>query len=143
MNYIDDFPSCKSTYATLRIYPRDLHPSKVTDKLNINPSDCSVANSPPRAGRQKVNGWFLSTKGVIHSRDSRRHIDFLLDMIEPKSKNLYELTSEGAKIDISCYWLSSSGNGGPLISPSQMKRLADLNIEVWWDVWFEGYGESA
>jgi hypothetical protein len=35
-------------------------------------------------------------------------------------------------------WDSKSGEGGPTISPVQMKRLAELGIELWFDVYFDG-----
>lgn len=36
-------------------------------------------------------------------------------------------------MDIACYWVSRSGHGGPTIPPPQMRRLADLNIELGFD----------
>src|SRR6187551_337836 len=36
-------------------------------------------------------------------------------------------------MDISCYWLSQSGHGGPTIPSTQMRRLVELNIELWFD----------
>jgi hypothetical protein len=46
------------------------------------------------------------------------------------------MLQEGFKIDITSFWVSTSGNGGPTISPYQMRRLADLEIEIWWDIYF-------
>ena len=133
MPYIDDYSACARTYATFRLYPGEASPSVVTRALGLVPTSVSVqGEKSPR----HVNGWFLSSQGVIESRDSRRHIDWLLDQVEPVAAELDALVLSGAKADISCFWESSSGNGGPMLSPEQMKRLCRLHLSVGWDVWF-------
>lgn len=133
MPYIDDYASCARTYATFRVYPGAVAPSAVTEALGLQPTRTSIqgVKSPLH-----VNGWFLSSKDVIESRDSRRHIDWLLDQIEPVASAIDALISSGAKADIFCFWESNSGNGGPELSPAQMSRLCRLNLSVGWDVWF-------
>lgn len=135
MKYIDNYRSCSRTYATLRIYPKSLHPSVITEMLQIEPTDISIKGGGPRG--KFVNGWFLSTKDILNSRDSRRHIDWLIDQIDQSADKIAYLFKNGTKIDICCYWGSKSGNGGPTLSPHQMKRLVKHNIEVWWDVYLE------
>lgn len=80
-----------------------------------------------------LNGWFLTSEDHVDSLDSGRHINWLLDRIEPAATALRELQEKGCEMDISCYWLSRSGHGGPTISVDQMRRLTDLNIELWFD----------
>ncbi len=78
MNYIDDYPTCESTYVTLRVYTGDMEPEFVSRILEITPSD-TVTKGKVAKGRKKpaiVNGWFLSSEGYIESLDSRRHIDW-------------------------------------------------------------------
>ena len=135
MKYDDEYSACKETYTTLLIYPGKNHPDKITELLEIEPSNISIKGEGKRGRKQ--NGWFLTTQDEIESKDCRRHIDWLLDIIEPKSKLLLQLQSEGVRIEFTCFWVSVSGNGGPTLSPPQMKRLAILNIEIWWDVYFE------
>ena len=132
MNYIDDYSSCERTYATLRIYPAVASPSEVSKRIGLNPTNASIANTKHL---NQVNGWFLSSEGVVNSKDSRRHIDWLLDQIEPVQTEFLKLTNLEAKANISCYWLSSQGHGGPIISPYQMERLVKLNLSVDWDVY--------
>jgi len=139
MKYDHKYRACTRTYSTLRIYPKVGHPDSITDVLQIKPSSVAIAGV---TGKRHVNGWFLSTKGKLKSRDSRRHIDWILDKIEPVSARIKELQEGGCSIDIMCFWGSASGNGGPTISPEQMARLVKLNLEVWWDVWFEGEDEE-
>ena len=133
MNYIDDYSACERTYATLRIYPRNAKPNEVSRLLGLNPTRISIAGEKsPR----HVNGWFLSSQGTIESRDARRHIDWLLDQIEPTQSAFLKLVNDDAEADIFCFWESSSGNGGPIILPHQMARLLKFNLSVGWDIWF-------
>ena len=45
-------------------------------------------------------------------------------------------------MDVSCYWVSRSDDGGPSVRPSQMRDLARLNLELWFDVYFLGSGRD-
>lgn len=132
MEYKDDYAACERTYATIRIYPRDMTPDEVSGILRLKPTKITLAG---KEGRRSVNGWFLSSEGEIDSRDSRRHVDYILDRVESSSRGICGLQKLRAKIDICCFWVSSTGNGGPVISPKQMARLVRLNIDIWWDVW--------
>lgn len=85
----------------------------------------------------KKNGWFLSTENEIQSVDCGRHIDWLLEKLSGKENVIHKLQQAGAKVDISCFWVSKSGHGGPMLKPNQMRELAHLNIEIWWDVYFD------
>lgn len=140
MKYDHKYRACTRTYSTLRIYPGTGHPDAITEALQVKPSRISVAGV---TGKNHVNGWFLSTQRKLKSKDSRRHIDWLLDKIEPVAEKINQLQKEGCSMDIMCFWGSASGNGGPTISPEQMARLVRLNLEVWWDVYFEGEDEES
>lgn len=136
MEYNDDYATCERTYAALRIYPGDFTPDFVTETLEVNPSRLQKSEEA-LPGKTKLNAWFLSTKGILTSRDSRRHIDWITDQLMGKEDALKSLQEKGVAMDISCFWLSTSGHGGPCLSPEQMRRLAQLNLEIWWDIYFE------
>ncbi|MEJ2201253.1 MAG: DUF4279 domain-containing protein [Desulfuromonadaceae bacterium] len=89
MEYEDDYSACCQTYSTLRIFPKELHPSTVSEKLNIEPTHISLKGGGHRG--QNVNGWFLSSEDYVESKDSRRHIDWLLDQIEPATETIAQL----------------------------------------------------
>ena len=67
------------------------------------------------------------------SRDCRRHIDWLLDQVSGRDVQLHKLQESECKISVSCFWASAIGHGGPTLSPSQMKRLAMLNVDLGFD----------
>jgi hypothetical protein len=138
MKYNHKYQSCTRTYSTLRIFPKNAHPDVITNLLKIKPTRISIAGPTGPIGRIVVSGWFLTTQGKLKSKDSRRHIDWLLDKIEPVSEQILALQKQGMSMDISSFWGSASGNGGPTISPEQMTRLVKMNLEVWWDVYFDG-----
>lgn len=41
----------------------------------------------------------------------------------------------GAEVDVFCYWSSRCGHGGPTLSPTQMKGLAELGLDLGLDIY--------
>lgn len=140
--YDDAYPSCVRTSATLRIYPGPLDPDEVTLRLGVEPSLVQRRGEPLGPGHKKLaalNAWFLTTEGEVDSRDARRHLDWILDRLEGgRAGGLAELRRGGAAVDLSCFWLSARGSGGPTLSPAQMARLVALGLDLWFDVSFHG-----
>lgn len=144
--YDDEYATCAETYATLCIYPGDLDPDAISSRLGIQPSDhqrrgeiVTRADRPTRVAT--INGWFLSTRNQVDSRDSRRHIDWLLDRLTAKAEAIRSLQEQGCRTEMTCYWLSRDGHGGPTIPPSQMRRLAALDLELSFDI-YGPFGED-
>jgi len=136
MDYDDNYPSCRATYATLRIFRDDLDPDAVSSMLGIIPSDRHRKGDTLRYGSVAKSGaWFLSSKGQLESKDVQRHIMWILDQLTGKVGILHQLQDEGCSMDIFCYWLSASGQGGPTLSPELMRRLAEAELEIGFDVY--------
>src|SRR5436309_9348562 len=115
--YDNDYATCEAAYATLRIFHPDLDPDAISAALGFQPTDAhrrgEVLNPEGRwPVIAKQGAWFLGTEGVIQSRDIRRHLDYLLDRLQPKSEAVKALQEEGCQMDIFCYWLWT-GQGGP------------------------------
>jgi hypothetical protein len=128
--YVDDYPTCAATYATLRIYTGEMTPDIVTATLQLEPSK-TICEGKDDA---HLNGWFLSSKGLIDSRDLRRHLDWVLERIRGRESELRSLQSQPAvRMDVFCYWASEQGHGGPTLNPKQMRELADLNLTIGFD----------
>jgi hypothetical protein len=71
----------------------------------------------------------------VNSKDTRRHVDWILDQLLPKRDEILSLLQEpGCRMDIFCYWLSK-GSGGPILSPFQMAKLVQLDLEIGFDVY--------
>ena len=143
--YDDDYHTCAETFSTLRIYSDTVNPSEITRTLGITPTKswCRhelFGNRSPY--RRKANGWFYTTERSISSRDTRRHIDLIIEALKDAEVPLEILRQKGCKMDISSYWVGI-GHGGPSLWPHQMLRLGALGLMVWWDVYFNHENEDA
>lgn len=138
----DDYPTCRKTFATLRIYHKEDKPGTVTRTLKIKPSSTQLAGVLwKRRGIERkhtISGWFLTSEDAVESYDSANHLRWLVAQLEGKAGELAKLATKGWWMDISCYWDSDSGHGGPTLDPELMMLLASLKIEVWFDVYFSG-----
>lgn len=142
-----DYPTCEQTYGTLCILGADMDPHEITSLLGIQPSESQIAGQS-RASRSgpivhKLSGWFLSTKEHVNSKDSRDHIDWILNHLVGKDNAITEIHQRGWDACLSIYWVSLSGHGGPTLSPPQMRRLADLGLEIWFDCYFPNDDEPS
>ena len=104
----------------------DKHPDIVTRTLPVEPSRAQIAHVPdgPSGARaaRRPNAWFLSSEGRVTSRDCRRHIDWLVEQIAPHRDALRALLRDGTRADVSCFWVSASGNGGRPFTRSKWLR---------------------
>lgn len=128
--YDDAYASCDKTYATLRIYTGEQSPQSVSAALGIHPTKLLLKDE----SRARLNGWLLSSEGVVESRDVRRHVDWIIEQISGVETALLELQQQpNVWMDVFCYWLSSQGQGGPSLNPKQMECLARLNLKIGFD----------
>jgi hypothetical protein len=140
--YDDEYQTCERTYASLRIMNDDLDPEEISRQLGIQPT-WAWRKGEPRGARKipsRIGIWGLSTE-VMQSRDIRRHLDWLIDQMIGKEEYLKQLQTQGYRMDVFCYWLSN-GQGGPTVSPKNMKGLANLGIELGFDFWMGGDDEN-
>jgi hypothetical protein len=142
-DYDDSYPTCLRTYSTLRIFSDQLEPEEITRTIGIEATESFQKGDVHGQGklRRKANGWFYSTKKECSSRDGRRHIDLLLDLLEGKDGAVVDLRSKGCALDITSFW-DSTGQGGPWLMPDQMLKLGSLGLEVWWDIYFSDEKET-
>lgn len=144
--YDDGYATCERTLATLRIYGHDLDPSQITNRLGIEPTRSQrggevFTNSIGQQRIANLGGWFLSSEGQVDSRDLRRHLDWLLNLLGPRAEALRSIQAiDGVWMDVNCIWWSKHGDGGPTLSPEQVRGLADLDLECGFEIAF--YGED-
>jgi hypothetical protein len=139
---IDDYHTCRKTYATLRVYHKTANPSSVSRCLRIEPSSSQVAGKTSvRKGKiitNSISGWFFSSEDRIDSCDSAKHLRWLFAQLEGKIEQFEKLRSSGWWMDISCFWDSESGHGGPNLDSKVLNSLSRLGMDVWFDVYFAG-----
>lgn len=139
-DYNDTYPTCEETHVTLRIYlPEGSDPDVVTEKLGLQPTR-TQRKGELRNGqiKQWPTAWFINSEEKVQSKDLRRHLDWLMEQLSGKQEVIRELQKAGARLDISCFWASACGHGGPMLDPRILKRLARLNIGLGFDIYFAG-----
>lgn len=134
--YKDDYPTCEKTYATLRIYHDELDPYVVSSRLGLTPSTSQKKGQTLGPNRvAPLGGWFLSSKDHVTSKDVRRHVAWLLDQLAGREDQFLKLQDEGYETDVSCFWSSAHGHGGPELDPDLMQRLVSLRLLIGFDVY--------
>jgi len=144
--YDDDYATCVKTFVWLRVMSESLEPDKVTIAIGIQPTRTqfrgAVSLNAALKRPAKYSGWFLESTGHVNSRDTRRHLDWLLDKLQGKETYLAQLRDQGNLVDICCRW-DSQGQGGPTLDSVHLVRLGALGIEFWFDVYFVGKESDA
>ena len=134
MEYNDDWPTCKETRVSLRIYRDDLDPDDISSRLGISPSKSQRKGDIGPGGQiLPVGGWFLSSKGHVESKDAQRHVSWILDQLADKVEVIHRLQGDDYRVQLSCYWLTVQGHGGPMLVPEIMSRLTLFNLPIWFD----------
>jgi hypothetical protein len=139
--YNDDYGTCAFVKATFLVDCAETDPEIATEILNLQPSGISkkgrVVKGTFGDRIEPRNIWSLASEGEVHSQDLRRHLDWLLDLLEPVSTAIFTLQEMPDTImRINCVWWSSVGHGGPCLWPEQMIRIARLNLELDFDIYF-------
>ena len=135
-----NYSSCSYTHVWLRVIHEQLDLAEISDLLGLEPTSTQVAGdlaSPKSDRKRKYSGWFFESSGLVESRDSRDHFEWLLQRISGKGPVLTALAARGYLVDICCRWDSAQGDRGPTLDPTQMIKLGELGIETWFDVYFD------
>lgn len=135
----EDYPTCRKTFATLRAFSPSVTAAQISEFLSVQPTSSHSLGDPigeNSATARQQHGWFLSTEEFVMSRDSREHINWVLDRVEAALDGFAQLKADGVRLDVLCYWESMDGHGGPMLDPGQMGRLANLGLSCGWDVYF-------
>ena len=136
-----NYATCHYTHAWLRIMSDDFDLDEVTCLVKAAPTLTQKKGDLRSIEKQKhykKTGWWISSEGIVSSKDSRDHVEFILNKLVDAGDGFEVLHSRSYLIDMCIRWDSRSGHGGPTLSPTQMSRLAALDIEVWFDIYFHG-----
>lgn len=136
-----EYATCHYTHAWLRVMSDDFDIDEVTSLVGAHPTSTQKKGGPLWESKQdhcEKSGWWISSEGAVSSKDSRDHIDFILAKLVDADEGFKVIHDRGYLVDLCVRWDSLSGHGGPTLSPVQMARLAALDIEVWFDIYFHG-----
>ncbi|RYG88156.1 DUF4279 domain-containing protein [bacterium] len=133
---------CERTYATLYLRHASSHPQVVTNALSIEPTEWNVLGDPtflrggvlrtrhPLRHPRTCNIWGVSTERRLGSREMCDHIDLLLSDLVGRHAAFAVLLTQGWEPEISTYWRSRHGYGGPWLGPSTLSRLGTLGVPL-------------
>lgn len=125
-------------WASFILIGKGLNSNEVTSLFGINPDRAFNQGDPRGADKVWPHGfWELSSQGLVASTDLERHIVWLLDHIEPLQSQLQSVRTNRIRAEISCFWESRTGHGGPSFSPGLLRRIAGLDLELGLDIYFE------
>ncbi len=135
MHSLQENANCLLAHATFRVVGDRLEPDDVTRALGLQPSQAlrsgQLVPTPSQIRRQELGVWLLKSEGHIASTSLERHLNYLLDLIEPGAAALRELqASQGVTADFFCFWMSATGHGGPVFSAEVLQRVALVGAEL-------------
>lgn len=122
----DSYPTCFTTHATLLVYQAVGFDS---ESIDLGSGFVLRTTGAPR--------FELASEGTVDSRDTRRHIDWLLDAADAERDGLHQLQNSGCELVASIFWVSRYGHGGPTLRADQLSRLGELGFEVQFDIYFD------
>ena len=129
--------ACIETFATLRIFSKEIHPDEISKLLDVSPTKIIPIDLESKyKKRREFHLWAFSTKELLKSVDNLEHIQLIFKKIQSKSDQLNMLREEGCDTDIFCFW-NSSGQGGPIASIELMKNAVELGLGITWDIYFD------
>ncbi|WP_182417674.1 DUF4279 domain-containing protein [Bartonella sp. HY038] len=140
----DDYATCKKCYVSLLIYPNDYSILDITQGMNIQPKqsfqkgDIRITSRGIKKTHQN-SLWLLSSEDFVNSLDIRRHLGWLLNELKPSKNYLLHLQKdEKIQMYVKGIWWSKFGDGGPMIWPEHMALLAEMNLELGFEISFFG-----
>jgi hypothetical protein len=144
--YRDGDPEVVLVRAELLVYGMELDPDRVTHVLGVAPTQAGrrgdvSTNSQGRQRTVRLNHWFLSSEPAVQSTELRRHLDWLLERLDPVADAVHELSAPPETwVLIKCLsWWKDSGVVG--LEPAHLQSLAKLSIPI--EIGFAAYPDEA
>jgi hypothetical protein len=109
----------------------DFDPNDVTWRLGLEPTHARLKGEvrPPSAPRE-TSTWAIDSEKWIAADTIEPHLEWLLDLLEPRADALAAIVANGAFAYADCFWASPGRSGGPWIEAKSMRRLAALDLPL-------------
>ena len=138
-------PNCAETHVTFRIVADDLEPNEISIALRMLPSASARKGGPSallksrKAPVSRVGLWMLMSEGNVDSTNLEAHLDFILDQLDSAKDQIKQMAKDQEKrVEFHCYWMSETGQGGPVLSVEVLKRIVALGADLDFDIYFAG-----
>ena len=138
-NVID--PTAEEVHATFRLSHETLVPQDISNALELDPShshrkgDRNLGKEGREYTPYKIGVWTFSSKGKLASTDLNEHINWVLTKLDKKKEIIKEYQDNGFQSDVFCFWSAKCDNTCPGLSKESVKLLANLDLEIWIDVY--------
>ncbi len=135
MHSLQENANCLLAHATFRVVGAVLDPNDVTAALQLEPSQAlrtgQLVPTATQIRRQELGVWLLKSEGHVVSTSLERHLNYLLDRVEPGVAALRRLQeAQEVSTDFFCFWMSATGHGGPVFSTEVLQRVARIGAEL-------------
>jgi Domain of unknown function (DUF4279) len=111
----------------------DFDPDDITRRLGRDPTHTGLKGRvlSRHSGRvASTSKWAIDSESLIDAPTIEPHLEWLLDLIEPRIGALSAIVANGAFAYADCFWSSTGMGGGPWIEPRSMRRLAALDLPL-------------
>lgn len=136
--------SIDETTVSIRFFGEQLDPDKLTEWLGYKPSYWQYKGDVIFQGQYrkiaKEGCWILSTERDNQSSLEEK-VTSLLDKLADDKKLWQELTTQ-FRVDVFCGIFMQTWNRGFELSPQVMNRLAERNVVIGFDIYYEGEDEE-
>ena len=122
--------------AGLRIFSATIHPSEIGKLLGLEATKTHVKGtlrSPRHEAIWPTSMWSLKSP-LSDQREMADHLRYILDLLEPRMHALEQL-SRDCHIDLFCGFSSGNGQGGFVLDPVTLSRLATLKVPIIFDLY--------
>jgi len=140
----DENDITKNLFLNYRIRAEGLNPIKITAFLGIEPTKSYTRGERylSKTLDHKTNSlvdiwrirqkslWDLDSKSISHTtKKVEDHVDFILNILEPRSTQIRMIVEQVEKYTISFYlrWIPKSDHGSYIISSNHLDRMAKLS----------------
>ncbi|MBS1992674.1 MAG: DUF4279 domain-containing protein [Cyanobacteria bacterium SZAS LIN-3] len=117
----------------------NLEPAAITNLIGLTPTRCyrkGDLNGPSNVPK-KQGLWSLSSAHMQSEHSICEHLNWVLDQVAEKKDILLQLLNQGNVITLKCRFGVAHWNTSFLIDSETFSRLADLNLDVSFDIFDE------
>jgi hypothetical protein len=138
-----------SPFASFRVRGDALDPDQITHLLHVFPTTAYAKGHKYMAGAGtgeligRTGVWLLSTRGIVASENLIHHLEFIIRILVPDTKNfgpliglnMLLLKHKDVRADVSCFWHGRFGERRPSIPKtiSDLFKLVPADIELDFD----------
>ena len=130
------YDTAESVRAVFRLYTDEKPPLELVEAVE-RVGGVVKTSLPPRTKMASLAE--ISSENRVDSLDLRDHLDWIIPLIEAVHMEMEDCPKEVTGVAVVYVnWWSKRGEGGPAIWPEQMRKLAELDLELVIDVSFYG-----